>query len=221
MPRLSALSLLPPFACAILLLAVQPLCAQGDDEQGDLLYYTYTAPGWGVRIGLGSHGTLLEAGDPALQQSQLDWQWLSDEDDLALWPIYRIDGATVTASSDPGFRVTEEAFRNSYTVMSEKLNNNPHLFLIETEENHSTSTGRHWHIFHYNESNDNGTPDDSSDDSLATCYSCFTSDDGIVRMVSFYYIPFGGDLDWLTAVEIYLALDPEFEGDGYDYWRGT
>lgn len=215
MPRLSLLPLLALLACG---LYAFPASAQVDEEEyAGPGYYVYTAPGWSVGVSLADNGTLSEAGDPDVDSRNLDWLWLSD-DDVLLYPVYQVDGAAVgrDAEHPDGIVMDDAQFDEFYDNMLTTLGEDVTLSVLESDPNHLTSDGRRWQMFHAVEVQGGDTPDDESDDKVLNYYSFFTLDDSVLRLVNFYYEPLSEDDDFLTAIEIMLAIDPDFEGDVYD-----
>jgi hypothetical protein len=217
MPRFTVNAVLTLLAFSLMLLATEPLSAQGEGSD-EYSYYTYFGPGWGVGIGLSNTGELKEAGDPGWSRDDLDWLWLTNMDDFAAWPIYQVDGGTIGRSSDSpeGIVMTDDEFDAFYEEMLNTLSADSTLQLVESDPNHVTSSGRRWQMFHSIEHQDGGSADDASDDVWLYYYSLFTLDEGVLRLVNFYYEPLGDEDDMLTALDVMLAIDPEFAGDSYD-----
>lgn len=207
MPRFSALSLLPLFVCAALLqLPAQCVLAQGD-EHSEPEYYLYTAPGWGVSILLADDGAVGDTSSPDWEPGNLDWLWTLDDDSLSLSPIYRIEGITVGRDSETpdGVSMSGEELDIFYEEMLATLAEDANVSILESDPNYVTSTGQRWQMFHIEEYSE-------EDDWYYYYFSLFTTDNGVLRYVSFYYDAIDEEDELIAVLEVMEAIDPGILG---------
>lgn len=185
-------------ACAAL-----PVARATAADKNELLH-SYTPPGWTLSIGLPDYGKAFEPGDPEWPAgSESDWTWLSQIDDLASVPLYRIDGATIHLKANDGTEqvMNDEQFEAYYAAMVKEWTSNKDFTLLDSMQDYPGADGRLWHMFQLNEQ----TPDGPLD-----YYALLgQDDDGTMRMLSFYYAP-TDDKDTQEAIlgMVMLHLDP-------------
>ena len=175
--------------------------AAADDAK---LLHSYTPPGWSLAIGLPDYGKVFQPGDPEWGAgADLDWSWQSQIDDTKTVPLYRIDGQTIHLKADDGSEqvLTDADFEAYYDAMLQEWAKDKTFTLLSSQKDYPGAGGRLWHMFQLHEDAKSGPLD---------YYALLgREDDGLLRMISFYYAP-TDDPDTQQAIlgMVMLHLDP-------------